>query len=369
MYIHPPTDLSLTSIKQRLEVNRLAYGELALQNGVKLLLLERSGRTLGPFLTPTANSLFWVSPVFAGSDTLAQFVKNGEWNAGGERIWVAPEIQFSVTDRRDFWNTISVPAQMDPGDWRLDEQPDGWRLRQGLTLTAYNLAHGEKELWLERTIHPVADPLTYTRDYAELLAGVTYAGYEQVVTLREARHDDIMSQSWNVTPVWPGGRIIIPATPAVEVSDYFEPIDDQHLVRHAHHLAIHITGDSLFKVGVRAAHTFGRLAYYHSAAGDSVTDADPAGGGAYLIVRNYFNNPSSPYVEEPPQTPGGAGDSIHVYNDNGLYGGFGELECHGQTIGGHTGRSSSTDQQMLWIYAGADEKIKRIGRNLLGVDL
>ena len=76
------------------------------------------------------------------------------------------------------------------------------------------MAQGEKELWIERYIHPAADPLTSTRDYGTLLDGVTYAGYEQIVTLREAKHDEIMSQAWNVAPVWPGGRIIIPSSPA-----------------------------------------------------------------------------------------------------------------------------------------------------------
>jgi hypothetical protein len=356
MYIHPQNDLSLKAIKRRLDANKLAYGELDLQNGVKLLVLERGGRVFGPFLTPASNTLLWASTALISNEALAKFVADDEWNAGGERIWVAPEIQFNVSDRNDFWNTISIPAQMDPGDWRLDEQPGGWRLRQGLTLSAHNLAHGEKELWIERYLHPAADPLTFTRDYASLLHGVTYAGYEQVVTLREAKRDDIMSQSWNVAPVWPGGHILIPSSPSVEVSDYFEPIDDQHLARHGHYMALYITGDRRYKVGVKAAQTFGRLGYFNRR----------DDGTAYLIVRNYFNNPSSPYAEEPPQTPGGAGDSIHVYNDGGLFGGFGELECHGQTIGGNTGRSSSTDQQVLWVYSGPSDKVAHIGWELLG---
>jgi hypothetical protein len=358
MTSHSQNDLSLTAVKRRLEENKLVYGELELQNGVKLLVLERGGRVFGPFLTPESNTLLWVSSALGSREALAHFVKSNQWNAGGERIWVAPEIQFSVSDRTDFWNTINIPAQMDPGEWRLDEQPDGWRLRQGLTLTANNLAHGEKELWVERFIHPVADPLTYTRDYAGLLDGVTYAGYEQIVMLREAKHDDIMSQSWNVAPVWPGGHMIIPSSPAVEVSDYFEPIDDRYLSHHAHHVILQITGDRRYKVGLKAAQTYGRFGYFNR-----LDD-----GSAYLIVRNYFNNPSSPYAEEPPQTPGGAGDSIHVYNDGGLFGGFGELECHGQTIGGHTGRSSSTDQQVLWVYSGQTDKVARICWQLLGVE-
>jgi hypothetical protein len=364
MYVHPQMDLTLAAIERRLDQNKLAYGELELQNGAKLLLLERGGRVLGPFLTPKDNTLLWASPALADADALGRFVAAKEWNMGGERIWVAPEIQFNVGDRSDFWGTLSIPAQMDPGDWRLDEQPEGWRLRQGMTLTANNLAQGEKELWIERFIHPAADPLTNTRDYKELLDGVTFAGYEQIVTLREARHDHIMSQSWNVAPVWPGGRIIIPSSPGVEVSDYFEPIDDQHLARHGHYIALQVTGDRRYKVGIKAAHTFGRLGYFRRGA-----SGGDAGLTGYLLVRNYFNNPSSPYVEEPPQTPGGSGDSIHVYNDGGLFGGFGELECQGQAIGGHTGRSASTDQQLLWVYWGPADKVARIGTQLLGAGL
>jgi hypothetical protein len=44
------------------------------------------------------------------------------------------------------------------------------------------------------------------------------------------------------------------------------------------------------------------------------------------------------------------------------------MECHGQTIGGPTGRSVSADQFLLWLYVGAPERIGRIARHLLGWD-
>jgi hypothetical protein len=58
-----------------------------------------------------------------------------------------------------------------------------------------------------------------------------------------------------------------------------------------------------------------------------------------------------------------------VYNDDGNAGGFGESECNAPTIGGETGRSSSTDQLVLWLYAGAPDKVKEIGLHLLGIEL
>ena len=89
-------------------------------------------------------------------------------------------------------------------------------------------------------------------------------------------------------------------------------------------------------------------------------------GRAYLVVRCFHNNPSAPYLEEPPDVPGRSGHAMHVYNDNGRLGGFGEMECGGQAIGGAAGRSSGTDQYLLWFYVGAPEKIDAIFAALIG---
>ncbi len=84
-------------------------------------------------------------------------------------------------------------------------------------------------------------------------------------------------------------------------------------------------------------------------------------------MRNFYNDPSATYLEEPPDRPGQRGYSVHVYNDGGKFGGFGELECNGRSIGGQTGRSASTDVFTLWLYVGATEKIKNITAYMLGV--
>ena len=123
------------------------------------------------------------------------------------------------------------------------------------------------------------------------------------------------------------------------------------------HVRVHITGDRRFKVGIKAAHLFGRLAY--------LSHLDD--GRACLIVRSFFNNLSTRYIEEPTLSPGRWGDSVHVYNDGGALGGFGELECFGQTIGGDTDRTTSSDPMILWLYVGPEEQIEDISLHLLGV--
>jgi hypothetical protein len=42
--------------------------------------------------------------------------------------------------------------------------------------------------------------------------------------------------------------------------------------------------------------------------------------------------------------------SVHVYNDGGVFGGFGELECNGRTIGGKT-VASGLDEFAFWFLA------------------
>lgn len=350
--------LTRVALEARLAEHRLRYGVLELQGGASALVLERGGRVLGPFLDARAAPIFWLSPAACDDAAFTRFLATGEWNIGGDRIWIAPEIQFSVADRRDFWGTIALPPQMDPGAWVLDVPEAGvWRLLQSLTLAAHNLATGDKTLAVERLLRAAPDPLTWTRDSAALLDGVAYAGYEQEVTLREAQRDAILSQAWNVVQLPPGGRVLVPTVPEAEVTDYMEPVDADCLERHDRWLAFRVTGQRRYKAGVRAAHHFGRLAYLHP--GENRR--------AWLAVRSFFNNPSRPYAEEPADRPGARGDSIHVYNDGGAFGGFGEMECHGQTIGGATGVSASTDTLALWVYAGPPERIAAIARALLGV--
>ena len=344
----------------RLEENDLPYGVLRLQNDVSIIISQRGGRIFGPFLSQGSESVFWINGAFAWPDSFEEILNTGDWNLGGERIWIAPEIQYTIQERTDFWGSYHLPEQIDPGHYTLDQAgTDQWRLSQDMTLEAFNLSRGWKQLHLERLIRPVEDPLRNLSNYGELMDGVLFAGYEQSVSLSEAGSDDIMSEAWNLVQLNPGGVLLIPAAPCVEFTDYFEPIDDSLQTIHSNHVRLRITGQRRYKVGYKAPHVFGRLAYFNSF----------SHARAYLIVRSFFNNPSAPYVEEPAGLLGCHGHSIHVYNDGGDFGGFGELECQGQTVGGTTGRSSSKDQFILWLYVGAPDKVKRLVLHLVGVKL
>jgi hypothetical protein len=354
--------ITFHQVTERLGEHHIPYTVLRLQDNVAIVISQYGGRILGPFLSEEGESIYWVNSAFARRDSFDNLVASSEWNIGGERVWIGPEIQYFVRERREVMGTSEevVQEQMDPGRHELDQpRPGQCRLCQGMTLDAYNLASGQKELHLERILRQADNPLAGLSIYHDIMDGVIYAGYEQVVTLTEAKLDDITSVAWNLIQLNPGGTILMPTAPGLEYVDYYEPIDQDFQATHSNYVSAKITGNRRYKVGYKAAHLFGRLAYLNHLMDEMY----------YLLIRTFFNNPSAAYLDEPAHSPGQNGASAYIYNDDGELGGFGELEYQAQTIGGATGDSSSTDKMLLWLYVGANDKIKRVAHHLLGIEL
>lgn len=333
------------------------YGVLPLQGAARAVVTRRGGRVFGPFLSADAASLNWVSAAFASGDALRTLIESGVWNLGGERLWIAPEFVYNSSDRFNFDASYNLSAAIDPASYTLERDGGAWTLAADMAIPAQSLpGGGEKRVAAARTVRPAANPLRALSRCAELTSGVTFAGYEHTVTLTDRDSGPLPAETWVLIQLNPGGQLIIPVTPAVEVLDYFGGLPDTARAVHGDHIRIDITGTQRFKAGYKAAGVHGRLAYF--------APADPQ---PYLLVRAFFVNPSAPYVEEPPQEPGVTGQAVHIYNDDGHLGGFGEMECSGQAVGGATGRGASVDTFTLWAYTGPAEKLRAIARALLGV--
>ena len=327
---------------------------LELAHGGALVISQRGGRLL-PFLAD-GSSVLWLSPALSDAEQFAAFNRRDDWNLGGERLWIAPEIQFTIRDRRDFWGSYALPPAMDPGGWGLEALGErGCALRQELELEAFNLASGVKRLAVERRIRAVPDPLQGERGGGSAFDEVAYHGYEHDVMLRDLAPNDIGAQAWNLIQLEPGGVVLLPTILPAQQRDYFEPVGAQQRLE-PDLVELLITGRHRYKVGYRATNHLGRIAYARL--------LEPS--RACLIVRSFFNDPSSRYLEEPADRPGEHGDSIHVYNDDGNSGGFGEIECYGRALGAPGGRTTSADTTVLWIYAGPLAAIVEVARQLLG---
>lgn len=251
---------------------------------------------------------------------------------------------------------------MDPGAYSMTVSGSSVTFDAEFSMTAHVIASGEKQLAVERVIRPADDPLRTLSQYADLIDGARYAGYQQTATLTERNDTPIFAEIWNLVQIKAGGLLLIPCNGIVEASEYFGSAPEEvHQVKD-NHVRLHMTGQRQYKVGYKAATLTGRMGYWNR-----LPD-----GQEYLLIRQFFNNPSAFYAEEPPGEPGIHGHSVHVYNDDGELGGpnsFGEMECSGQTIGGASGRSTSTDTFVMWAYVGTSAAVRRIAQVLLGVRL
>ncbi|PKM52132.1 MAG: hypothetical protein CVV02_03860 [Firmicutes bacterium HGW-Firmicutes-7] len=352
--------MNLKTVISRLEENNLEYELMTLQNNLKIVITKRGGRIFGPFQTEESDSILWMNKAFLKADDFKNYLSSGNWNLGGDRMWIAPEIQFSVKDRKHFWDSLKTPEQIDPGNYTLIRSNENkCVLEQEMSLDAYNLSTGTKSLCLKRSISQCENPLRSLKGYDQFMEKVVFAGYEQEVELKDTDKNDILAEAWNLTQLNPGGFLYVSTLPCVQYVDYYQPIDSNYQLISDNHVRLKITGDRQYKVGYKSAHVFGRLAYYN----------EMENGNVCLMIRNFFNNPSSFYSEEPPEKLDDNGYSVHVYNDGGNSGGFGELECNAQTIGKGTGKISSIDQMQSWFYIGAKVEIEQILYNLMGIKL
>lgn len=336
-----------------LDIAKHPYHVIEYPGDVRLVISQYGGRLYGPFVA--GQSLSWINPALADSDTYTALVEHVEWNLGGERLWIAPELQYNIADRNDFWGTHNVPPQMDPGGYTLE----GRSLNARMELQAYNLATDTAQLTVKRTITPCENPLRTLHNSKALMDEVTFAGYDHTVNLTQHNRGDAVSEAWSLVQLNPGGQLFIPTTGSAEATVYFGDAPAQ--ARNAANgvVRVNITGQQQFKVGYKAATLTGRMGYLNT-----LPD-----GRSYLLVRNFFNDPATMYAEEPPLDPGNNGHSVHVYNDDGGLGGFGEMECNGRTVGGATGRVHGTDVFTMWVYIGSQARLSAIASVLLGVTL
>ena len=348
--------INIDQVLRALRARGVAHGLLDLSDGYRLVIVGHGGHALGPF-DAKGQSVLWLNPAaWESEQAYSRFVAEGQWNVGGERLWLAPEIRFTVRDRSDFWGTYLLPSDMDPGNYRLEAVGHTASLFGEAKLPRFNPAEGEVRLQIKRSYRPVANPLRHLKAFAELSDGVAYAGYSHDVAIDvRLPAGKVAVEAWTLAQVIPDGTLIVPATPGVEFEDYYEPIDDQHLQITSGAALVAVTGRRRYKIGFRSPHLTGRVGFFKRC----------PGGQAELIVRNFFNDPSSEYVEEPADRVGCRGLSVHVYNDGGVFGGFGELECNGRTIGGKAAASGS-DEFAFWFFRGAEAKVRRVSEALLG---
>ena len=339
------------------QTSAIPYEVLSVGDGWEILISQHGGHVYGPFSEEWPWGIFWHPEEVEDPDLFAALVKARKWNTGGDRVWISPEIQFNITDRSRFRETLNQPAVMDPGYYSMTRRGGQVILHQTLSLPSYNTVAGEMLFDFRRTIQPALHPLRGISSYEDLCREVSYCGYEQVLDLRGKSEQDLFAESWDLLQIRPSGTLYIPMYTPHRGTDHYEPAGEMETVA-PHGICLNITGQRRYKIAYPSAVLTGRFGYL----------ADSDTGRSYLLIINYPNNPSCMYAEEPPERPGDRGYSIHIYNDDGASGAFAEMECNLQTIGRPTGLDRSIDRVTKWIFSGRKEKLQEIAALLLGYD-
>ncbi len=327
-------------------------------DGSRLVLLARGARVLGLFAADSDENYFWTNPALASGDAGDFFNGEGWHNPGGDRTWIAPEIDLSFPQFPDL-NTYKVPVEIDPGEYELKKSGQTVKLVNRSKVRLFR-SRQTVEVEINKSWDTALNPLRYENAWAEM-AGVEYAGYTQKTSLKLPGGADAGPiSSWSLVQLPHGGRAFFPLHSAVDPTLYFGSIPQTDLSVRGRGVCYDMQSAGIQKIGIRAAASTGRAGYLHSTANYSV-----------LVVRNAFVNPSAEYIDVPWSSAGELGERGIVFqacNVNNDLGCFSELEYHAPAIGRGTGSIEYEDVSQVWAFRGSEESIRSICQCLLFTD-
>jgi hypothetical protein len=330
---------------------------LAFRDGTRLLVLAHGGRLLGVFAAGSEENFYWTNPALDSVASAKAFFAGASWhNSGGDRTWLAPEVDVFLPKFPDL-TVYDQPRSLDPGNYRVVRKSGVLYLENKLAL---RLARSGRKVDLKmvKSFGPSPDPLRYERDMD--LKGVSYAGYAQFTSLaftggRVAAGAQL--GLWNLIQMPHGGELLLPTFSRSEPLHVFSTVGriPKSAVRIGEHLIRYrMDQRGEHKLSFRAAAMAGRAAYVHGQNNDWS-----------LVVRNFGVNPSGEYVDVPWNDPDWRGFAVQACNVCSGLGAFSELEYHIPAIGAVTGLSSCEDHAQVWAYRGPKKQILAIARRLV----
>jgi hypothetical protein len=327
-------------------------------DGVIALVSPYGGRILGLYTPQGDENFFWTHDALRDPQAARAFFASDQWqNLGGDRTWLAPEIDFFFPRFPDL-KVYAQPRQLDPGNYKLMKDQQGIGMSCELTVIPSRLQK-ELRLKLTKAVTQAPDPLRHERD-DQRGPKIRYAGYTLKTTL-EILSDGTQSRQaiglWNLLQLPNGGRLIVPLHGRTAPKPYFGqvPAGDLTVTDRLIVYAMRAPGEQ--KLGLRAAALTGRAGYLY-----------PFGDEWALVVRNFSVNPSGEYVDVPWEDTDDFGYALQACNINSSLGRFSELEYHVPAIGGGAGARRGEDLSQVWAYRGPLDVIQNVIRALLSPD-
>jgi len=284
---------------------------------------------------------------------------DGWHNTGGDRTWIAPELDtfFPDATSTQYWQ----PRPLDMSDYAVERMGGGIQLSREMTL---HLARPNRDaaLRLTKWFGPAANPLRCQRDMAAVNSSVQYAGYTQRVTVQSLDKSNAQPPKmgiWNLAQLPPGGEMLVPTYSRTVPQKCFGDVPADRIAIDDRLLRIKVDFAGSHKIAVKAAALCGRTGYIYGQANHWS-----------LVVRNFFVNPSGNYIDVQRHDPEDFGYGFQMCRvDEVEFGSFCEMEYHAPGLGALPDPTKSDDVSQVWAFRGTREAIDSIARKLLGVTL
>lgn len=328
--------------------------ELSLGEGT-IVLLPHGGRILGLFPPGGGENFFWTHPALREAATArGLFASEGWHNPGGDRTWLAPEVDFFFPDYPTLDRYVQ-PRGLDAERYAVAIRGTGATLTTAVRATL-SRPRVEVEVEIRKEVAEAPSPLRHEREFTDL-RDVEYAGYR----LRAAaqfvggeRSGRARVGAWNLLQLPHGGEMVLPTFGRAEPRIYFGEISPGDLSVSEGFVVWRMRAPGEHKVGVRALSCAGRAGYLYR-----------SGERWNLVVRNFRVDPSGEYVDVPPADPDDLGYAFQACSIDSALGAFSELEHHAPAASAASG-GVSEDVSELWAFRGPLEAVRRIASRLLG---
>jgi hypothetical protein len=325
-------------------------------DGTKVLVLPYGGRILGLFAPGDDENFFWTHTALKDPDSAREFYAGKQWhNSGGERTWLAPEVDFFFPEFPDL-NTYFQQRELDPGRYEVTRRDDAVEWTNRATLT---LSRGKRQVDVEitKSLTPALNPLRHDPEPSD--SDVKFAGYTLHASLQlRSSGQNAFVGLWHLAQMPHGGDMLVPTFFRSQPKIYMGKILPQDLIVDDHLIRYKMRAAGEHKLGVRATATTGRAGYLYG-----------SGQATSLVVRNFNINPSAEYVDVPWSETENFGFAFQACNVNSNLGAFSELEYHVPAAGTKDGTARSEDHSQMWAFRGPESAIRSIAQRLLSADI
>ncbi len=294
-----------------------------------------------------------MNPALATAESARTFFSGKDWrNPGGDRTWLAPEIDVFFPNFPDT-DVYQVPEEIDPGAYSVIGPNSKWEFQN-----KFRVKLSRSQEWvlgiISKSWQAAANPLRHGNYRTEL----QYAGYTQHTKLQI--HDKTTSPVgiWNLLQLPPGGEILIPTRSQVDPHIYVGTVEAGELKATEHLLRYKVARSGISKIGIPAVASTGLIGYSYS-----------SGANIVLIVRNFSVDPSGSYLDLPWNSAGAIDSPIFstqaCFVDFPL-GKFAEIEYHAPVF---PNQSLLEDVSQVWAFRGEQTAIRAVARELLSAEL